>query len=216
MQFFAQLHLWQCLVWMEVSCHQPVGKISFWHPNCNYWDQVRELQRWLGPARLARLKTGFSPRVAKSSEEQLFGGEVVQRAPQDLTESGALRFVRINFQDRRAGAGPGGRISGSPVRTCWRVTKKTAAVQVGNRSRPGTSSAASVGKKAQCHPNSSIRITAAAASSTASTGDKPPATKSGKATIWMASAAIATPQASRCLGDLIRLRKSNTLIMAFT
>jgi hypothetical protein len=43
MQFFAQLHLWQCLVWMEVSCHQPVGKISFWHPNCNYWDQVREL-----------------------------------------------------------------------------------------------------------------------------------------------------------------------------
>jgi hypothetical protein len=158
-------------------------------------------------------------RAAKSSEEQLFGGEVVQRAPQDLTESGAFRFVRaidFDFQDRRAGAGPGGRISGSPVRTCWRVTKKTAAVQVGNRSRPGTSSAASVGKKAQCHPNSSIRITAAAASSTASTGDKPPATKSGKATIWMASAAIATPQASRCLGDLIRLRKSNTLIMAFT
>src|SRR4029077_13761932 len=89
------------------------------------------------------------------------------------------------------------------------------AVQVGNRSKPGTSSAARVGRKAQCHPNSSIRTTAAAASSTTSTGERPPGTKSGKATICMASAAIATSQASRSFGDLIPFINSNTFIETY-
>src|SRR5215471_19422514 len=64
-----------------------------------------------------------------------------------------LPSTQFAHQERGAGAGPGGRISGSSERTtCWRVTKKTAAVQVGNISRPGTSSAISDGRKAHCQP----------------------------------------------------------------
>src|SRR5258708_26894390 len=112
------------------------------------------------------------------------------------------------------GAGPGGRISGSLGLeleleldfTCWRVTNHTAAVQVGKRSAPGMSSAARVGKKAQCHPRRRIRAKATIRSSSESAGDTPPSAKNGNATIWRASAAMATAQARRCSGAFSELK----------
>jgi hypothetical protein len=47
-------------------------------------------------------------------------------------------------------------------------------------------------------------------------GDRPPGAKRGKATIWMASAAMATNQASRSFGDLIPFMKSNPLIETYS
>src|SRR5260370_3247098 len=84
-------------------------------------------------------------------------------------------------QERCAGAGPGGSISGSSVslRTRWRVTKKTAAVQLGNRSRPGTSSAKKGGRKAQSQPKRHVRTAAAAKSSAVSNGEAPAGAKTG-------------------------------------
>src|SRR5579885_2576771 len=76
------------------------------------------------------------------------------------------------LQRRGAGAGPGGRISGSPSWTVWRVTKNTAAVQVGNRSKPGSSSAAKVGRKAQCQPSRRISRAATTTSRAVSAGEK--------------------------------------------
>ena len=113
---------------------------------------------------------------------------------------------------RRAGAGPGGKISGSPEWTRARVTKKTAAVQVGNRSNPGISSAPIVGRNAQCHPRSSTKTSAARTSRATSAGDNPPAANNGKKPIWIASTAIATSQANRCSGAFTDFRKSNSFI----
>src|SRR6476659_2487395 len=67
--------------------------------------------------------------------------------------SGKVWFLirgKACLYDLDAGADPGGRISGSPERTALRVMKNTAAVQVGNRSSPGTSSATKLGSRAQC------------------------------------------------------------------
>jgi hypothetical protein len=114
------------------------------------------------PASPGSSKIQIASEPPRLSGEQLFGGEVVQRAPQDLTESGAFRFLpqfsaeaTIYFRQAnkggtrsqprsgarmqprapalgktrkklqspegakesyglRAGAGPGGKISGSP------------------------------------------------------------------------------------------------------
>jgi hypothetical protein len=108
------------------------------------------------------------------------------------------------------GAAPGGRISGSVelVAGALRVTKNTAAVQVGNISRPGTSSAAKVGKKAQCHPRRLMRTAPTATSRRVSAGEMPPAANRGKPMIWIASARMATNQALRCCVELV-LRRSN-------
>src|SRR5437016_2642911 len=74
------------------------------------------------------------------------------------------------------------------------------------------SSAAAVGRKAQCHPRRRQRIAPAAISSTISGGEKPPSAKKGNAPICTASATMATSQASRCSGDLASLRKSKVNI----
>src|SRR5437868_13486341 len=74
----------------------------------------------------------------------------------------------------RSGAGPGGKISGSPEATLCRVTYQTAAVQVGNRSIPGISSAARDGRNAQCHPSNRTRTTATTRSSNESAGETAP------------------------------------------
>src|SRR5215470_3535562 len=118
------------------------------------------------------------------------------------------------IQCRSAGAGPGGRISGSPVaeRTRWRVTKKTAAVQVGTKSKPGTSSAKNEGRKAQCHPKARVSRAAASRSSAVSAGEANPGEKRGNAKICRASTPIATIQAKRCSGALTALNQSNILI----
>src|SRR5882724_2287567 len=108
---------------------------------------------------------------------------------------------RRGFVYRRgAGAGPGGRISGSPGLTCARVTKNTAAVQVGNKSKPGSSSAAREGKNAQCQPSRRISNAATRMSSTVSAGEIAPAAKRGNAPICNASARIAIIHAKRCSG----------------
>src|SRR5947209_15731828 len=114
--------------------------------------------------------------------------------------------------ERCCGAGPGRRISGSIVRTCVRVTKKTAAVQVGKRSSPGTSSAAKVGRKAQCQPRIFERMAAVAISSATSAGDTPPAKNNGKPMIWTASAMMATNQALRCSVERTGFKKSKRSI----
>lgn len=118
-----------------------------------------------------------------------------------------------------AGAGPGSRISGSVEGTRLgsasfseanlRVAKNTAAVHVGKRSSPGTSSAAKVGRKAQCHPRSLMRIAPTATSSAVSSGERPPSANKGIPTIWIASARMATNQALRCSGDLMVFKKPN-------
>src|ERR1051326_6978842 len=113
---------------------------------------------------------------------------------------------------RGAGAGPGARISGSPLRTWPRVTKNTAAVHAGKRSSPGTSSAATVGRKAQCQPRILVMMAAVTRSSAVSNGETPPAKKSGKPTIWMASAMMATNQALRCSRERTVLRNSNIAV----
>src|SRR5260370_34842396 len=96
-------------------------------------------------------------------------------------------------QERCAGAGPGGSISGSSVslRTRWRVTKKTAAVQLGNGARPGTSSAKKVGRKAQCQPKRRASTAAAAKSTAAPNGERPPGANPGIARTSIASTPIA-------------------------
>lgn len=105
---------------------------------------------------------------------------------------------------RGSGAGPGGRTSCSPTfspaRICPRVTNHTAAVHVGKRSAPGMSSAASEGKKAQCHPSNRISKKATNKSSAESAGEAPPSTNKGNAKICSASAPIATSHANRCSG----------------
>src|SRR5258708_37549814 len=90
--------------------------------------------------------------------------------------------------------------------TCWRVTNHTAAVQVGKRSAPGTSSAARGGKKAQCHPRRRIRKKATIRSSSESAGETPPSAENGDAAIWRASAAMATAQAQRWSGSFSELK----------
>lgn len=129
-------------------------------------------------------------------------------------------------QTRLAGAGPGSRISGSVDRTrlgsasfsaaSLRVAKNTAAVHVGKRSSPGTSSAAKVGRKAQCHPRSLMRIAPTATSSAVSSGERPPSANKGIPTIWIASARMATNQALRCSGDLMVFKKPNLKNSRFT
>src|SRR5882762_6256609 len=116
---------------------------------------------------------------------------------------------RRGFVYRRgSGAGPGGRISGSPVLTCARVTKNTAAVQLGNKSKPGSSSAASDGRNAQCQPSRRISSTPTRMSRTVSAGEMAPSAKSGKAAIWRASATMAIIHARRCSGVFRPFQKS--------
>src|SRR5256885_17172279 len=77
----------------------------------------------------------------------------------------------------------GGRISGSSGCIFCRVTYHTAAVHVGNRSKPGISSAPSDGRNAQCHPRRGTRTNPTAKSSTESAGDAAPSANKGKPTI---------------------------------
>src|SRR5207247_810128 len=58
-----------------------------------------------------------------------------------------------------------------------RVAKKTAAVQVGTRSRPGTSSAAKDGRNAQCQPISRVNAAATSRSSPSFHGETTPGAK---------------------------------------
>src|ERR1035438_7553538 len=107
---------------------------------------------------------------------------------------------------RGSGAGPGGRISCSPVWTRLRVTNQTAAVHVGKRSAPGINLAAADGRNAQCQPRSRIITKATTRSRNESAGDKAPSAKSGKAAISRTSAAMATAQAMRCSGSFSDLK----------
>ena len=63
------------------------------------------------------------------------------------------------------------------------LTYKTAAVQVGKRSKAGMTSAKIVGRNAQCQPSNLERIKAAAISMAISAGEKAPEAKNGSATI---------------------------------
>src|SRR3954469_2740817 len=85
------------------------------------------------------------------------------------------------------------------------VTTRTAAVQVGARSRAGTASAASVGRKTQWKPSSLINTAATARSSTSLNGEAKPSPNSGATAICTASAARATPRARRTLPGVARV-----------
>src|SRR5215813_2309933 len=91
---------------------------------------------------------------------------------------------------------PSGRRASEPLAPL-RVAKNAAAVQVGTRSKKGTSSAMKLGRKAQCHPTNSDIVTATPTSRTSLTIEVAPPAKTGKTTICRKSAAIATPRAAR-------------------
>jgi len=94
----------------------------------------------------------------------------------------------------------------------WRVTNHTAAVHVGNRSRPGISSATSVGRKAQCQPSKRTKMIPTTTSRTLSAGESAPSANSGKAAIWIASAIKATTHAHRTLGCFSARKDSRNAI----
>ena len=98
-----------------------------------------------------------------------------------------------------------GIFEGAPLR----VAKKTAAVHVGTRSRPGTSSATNDGRNPQCHPISLVSAAATARSRASFQGDRPPGAKIGKTAIWTRSAAIAIARAA-----LTRFEPSIAIVVA--
>src|SRR6267378_8098331 len=85
------------------------------------------------------------------------------------------------------------------------LISRTAAVQVGARSSPGTASAARAGKNTQWKPRSRIRTAATTRSSASLKGDANPSPKIGAMAICSASAANASPRAARILPGVARV-----------
>src|SRR5262249_10014347 len=76
------------------------------------------------------------------------------------------------------------------------------------------SSAARVGRKAQCQPRSRISDTATPRSSSVSSGDSAPSANNGKATISSAAGAMAMSHAERWREDLSDFKTSEIHITA--
>src|SRR5207247_4703065 len=115
-----------------------------------------------------------------------------------------------------AGPGPGGSApmggGGAGASTGPRVAMRTAAVQLGTRSKNGTSSERKAGRKAQCQPTRTIIAIATSTSRASLTGEDQPSANRGRRPIWTKSAAIATTRAVFTRPGVVSSRILETLV----